>query len=141
MWLFQFWKQPFPFRKLLHFLHRFNLIQSQAFILQLLEDGRIFYARTGKRVLHSHCGRGSGDYMPKEEGVTSEGYVQTEYKNGGNQMKELIERRGAIKRRMAELIGAIKDEKRAQAAITLSRALTASFILVSLISLKKNMNL
>ena len=28
-------------------------------------------------------------------------------------MKELIERRGAIKRRMAELIGAIKDEKRA----------------------------
>lgn len=28
-------------------------------------------------------------------------------------MKELIERRGAVKRRMAELIGAIKDEKRA----------------------------
>lgn len=56
-------------------------------------------------------------------------------------MKELIERRGAIKRRMAELIGAIKDEKRAQAAITLSRALTASFILVILISLKKHMNL
>lgn len=28
-------------------------------------------------------------------------------------MKELIERRGAVKRRMAELIGAVKDEKRA----------------------------